>query len=217
MRRDMGKIITEAPRYGSDLPNHKTGGTVRWDGPDGDYDKSSWEPGTSRKSKTMMKWGRKEFSDVLGPLSRWLEKQLGRPWDAIYSELCANLDKRKVTHKHVLDHVKSWVDLHVYLGTDGVYYPKDGGHVWRFFVNPETGLLSKQPKKEAPQKPKDVTKIKVSEWEHYEKIGGFWYLLTYRPATPDELALRPWDKIVLGSKRQVGGKDLRKLRELLSA
>jgi len=34
--------------------------------------------------------GGKQFTDVLGPLYRYLLKQVGRPWDKVYSEIAQN-------------------------------------------------------------------------------------------------------------------------------
>jgi hypothetical protein len=33
-------------------------------------------------------WGRKSLNDYLSPLRRYLAKQVGRPWDKVYSEIC---------------------------------------------------------------------------------------------------------------------------------
>jgi len=56
---------------------------------------------------------RKMFHDKLAPAHRWLVAQVGRPWSAIYSELCARFDTRTVAGRHVVhDHMLQWVRKH---------------------------------------------------------------------------------------------------------
>jgi len=52
----------------------------------------------------------KMFRDKLGPAMRWLVAQVGRPWDKVYADLCANFDTRTVAGRHVVhDHMLQWV------------------------------------------------------------------------------------------------------------
>jgi hypothetical protein len=52
----------------------------------------------------------KMFRDKLGPAQRWLESQVNRPWDNVYSELCELFDTRTVAGRHVVhDHMLKWV------------------------------------------------------------------------------------------------------------
>jgi hypothetical protein len=46
---------------------------------------------------------RKLFYDKLSPATRWLESQVGRPWNKVYSELCAKFDRRSLAGMHVVD------------------------------------------------------------------------------------------------------------------
>src|SRR5262245_49780566 len=45
---------------------------------------------------------RKTFSDKLGPARRWLERQVGRPWSKVRSELFAKFDARTTAGRHIL-------------------------------------------------------------------------------------------------------------------
>jgi hypothetical protein len=71
----------------------------------------------------------KLFYDKLAPAKRWLASQCGRPWDKVYSELCAQFDTRTVAGAHVVhDHMLDWVSR------DGIA----GNDYWRhryFFVD----------------------------------------------------------------------------------
>ncbi len=52
----------------------------------------------------------KLFRDKLGPAKRWLASQVGRPWDKVYADLCAQFDTRTVAGRHVVhDHMLHWV------------------------------------------------------------------------------------------------------------
>ena len=89
-------------------------------------------------------WNAKEFSDLLGPLRRYLRKQVGRPWDKVWSEIACHLDSRSLSGQHIFDHIQWEVEQHVRLSSDGSLYH----HGWSGFVpvsglyvQPTTGLL----------------------------------------------------------------------------
>lgn len=48
----------------------------------------------------------KEFSDKLNPMYRWLESQVGRPWDEVRSEVFTKFDTRTTAGRHItFDHL----------------------------------------------------------------------------------------------------------------
>jgi len=48
----------------------------------------------------------KEFSDKLNPMYRWLESQVGRPWDEVRSEIFTKFDTRTTAGRHItFDHL----------------------------------------------------------------------------------------------------------------
>src|SRR6185437_4018339 len=102
MRRDMDKVVTERPRRGHHNKSKKYGGRVRY-GTEDHYDNQAGGliPASRRRNIN-----HKEFSDLLGPLRRWLQKQVGRNWNAIWSEVCVVLDKRSLTGQHIINHIK---------------------------------------------------------------------------------------------------------------
>jgi hypothetical protein len=54
----------------------------------------------------------KMFYDKLAPAKRWLDAQVGRPWNKVFAELCARFDTRTVAGRHVVhDHMLGWVRL----------------------------------------------------------------------------------------------------------
>lgn len=94
-------------------------------------------------------WDSKDFTDVLGPLRGYLLKQVGRPWDKVYSELAANLDRRTMSGRHIWTHVWMDVQIHTFIGPDGKVWErprfswaaKGGYPVQGLYVHPRTKLL----------------------------------------------------------------------------
>jgi hypothetical protein len=93
----------------------------------------------------------KEFSDLLGPLHRFLESRVGRPWNSVHAEICQRICKRSAVQSHLLDHVAHMVDTKVVL-VDGIpccgvgqNYGKPLAKLYRragrLYVCPVTGLL----------------------------------------------------------------------------
>ena len=45
---------------------------------------------------------RRSFSDKLAPVHRWLDRQIGRPWDDVYADIRARFDARTTAGRHIL-------------------------------------------------------------------------------------------------------------------
>lgn len=136
MRKDMYKVIVERPRrgggYRSEMPMPV------------DLDDSPKQEGLKRRHRS-----RKWLNENLRPLERYLASQVGRPWDKVYSEICADIDRRNTVQQHIHQHLEDFVAVTV-LNIDGVLYEKDRrgprqplDRYWasRFYVDPESGLL----------------------------------------------------------------------------
>jgi len=91
----------------------------------------------------------KNFSDLLGPLRRYLYKQVRRPWDDVYSELSQHLDRRSLSGRHIWTHVESEVAVNTWMGVSGKIYQRPYGthQVTGLYVHPFTGLLCYRPYK----------------------------------------------------------------------
>ena len=97
MREDMDKVIVERPRKG------------------GGRDKGTrqWRNSRERGNHLGMRRGHadlKGLNENLAPLRRWLHKQVHRPWDAVYGELCRGIDRRNAVQAHIHQHVDDFVD-----------------------------------------------------------------------------------------------------------
>ena len=94
---------------------------------------------------------RRDFNEHLGPLRRYLRKQVGRGWDDVYRDISAHLRVTSAVQQHVRDHVRWEVERVVEVGLKGrVYAFTDmrwmGGR-WRemrqgeLYVDPGSGVL----------------------------------------------------------------------------
>ena len=180
----MKKVVVERPRWGSRQRNRKFGARLKYV-PDHDYDEQPKRP------RGFEAYGgeRKEFTDVLGPLKGFLRKNVGRPWDKVYSELCAGLDKRKVTGWHIFTHVEQFVEKNCYFAVDGTPYAQRWGRdypVRWFYVHPRTGLLcsprpeSKRERNRRELLAQDVQLILLDNQTGYRKHNGEWYRVKLR-------------------------------------
>jgi hypothetical protein len=189
MRADMAKVIVERPRVGS-----------RFHGKPKGYRKSvprlSEDGGPIREGmKRRCRGDFKSLNEHLGPLRRYLDKQVGRPWDKVFSEICAHIDRNSAVQDHVRDHVEDYVATHVIL-IDGVPCDGEGGKRYGqpldqfryrpWYVCPRTGLLRRvkltsrkrrqQPKTEGPPR-----YIRVSDTLQCRFINSAWHLITLKP------------------------------------
>jgi hypothetical protein len=188
MRPDMAKVVTEAPRRGSGDRNHKSRARVSVKALDLDDDFGPRKLKMSRHVRTGHGYAEgKEFSDVLGPLKKFLRKQVGRPWDTVYSELSATLDKRSISGLHIWDHVWQFVERHCE-EIDGQVYRK--ASIWRWhlprgtvtglYVHPRTGLLRYAPE-HYPKYRKRVNPdiIVLDAFTKLERRNSLWFRVQY--------------------------------------
>ena len=105
VRKDFKEVLIDRPRSGGS----KTYRNIRRGEKPKDADALPENQGMRRPYDPG--YQRKEFSDHIGPLKRWLRKQVGRPWNKIWSEICQVVDSRDVIGKHLLDHAKQEVDF----------------------------------------------------------------------------------------------------------
>ncbi len=158
MRSDMAKVVTERPRYGHHNKSLKTGGRIGKDHfEDEDHGSARYPVSRSRQHG----WDAKEFSDLIGPLRRYLRSQVGRPWNKIHSELSKILKKRSLTGLHIWSHINSEVQQHVII-IDGKLYDDRAVFSRRheikgLYVHPRTGILRWKAKKETKIRTKKIS------------------------------------------------------------
>lgn len=93
-------------------------------------------------------WNAKPFGENLNPLWGMVRKNVGRPWDKVYSELCSVFNMRSVINQHILDHLKYFVEQNCYEEDEIVYVRSNYGpdrpikdSSTEYYVHPRTGIL----------------------------------------------------------------------------
>jgi hypothetical protein len=142
MRKDMFELIIERPRYGSQAGEGKGRRSAR----------ARRDPESAPQKEPMWHRGNtKCLNENFAPLVRFLKQRVGRPFDAIWSELRAHLSPNSAVQKHVFDHVNQFVERNPII-VDGVaHYPAGCGPKrdqffpirarYGFYVCPRTGLF----------------------------------------------------------------------------
>jgi hypothetical protein len=139
---------------------------------------------------------RKGLTDLLGPLKRWLQSQVGRHWNDVYSEACAVIKSDSIIRLHVKTHLLQFVQRHTFMHQGQVCFldtsyrggivpvRKMGRCRNFFFVHPETGLLHETPslsKREwkARQSKEKVTVHWIGRNLALQLVGSHWYECRY--------------------------------------
>ena len=103
MRKDMAKVIVERPRRGSRGPfKHGRRKNIPLDALPTKTGIRRSEHGAGRELR--------ELNEHLGPLKRYLRKQVGRRWDDVYRDISENLRVTNAVQQHVRDHVRMEVE-----------------------------------------------------------------------------------------------------------
>jgi len=226
MRYDMAKVLIEGPRTQSGARSRKWGKKVSAS-PDPDYDYCDEIAGkVSSARRRQYGYDYKHSTDVLGPLKGYLRSKVGQPWDKVYSEICANLDKRKTTGAHVFTHIWQFVAKDCWIGAKtGNVYRSSANHygvptIYQdFYIHPFTGILCKTPEFKREWKKAPVTFIELSRSECYVWIKGIWYfanwawITEYIPYKVGGGTFFGSNKVrVYSNKRQLSKKELRDLK-----
>ncbi len=119
MRRDMFKIIVERPRF------FPPGGSTRGRTPRS-LEEAPGKQGIRRRHKERTS---KQLNDNLAPLRRYLLKQVGRPWNKVFSEICRDLRVDSAVQRHLRVHLDDYVAIQ----------GRDGKRI--LYVDRRTGLL----------------------------------------------------------------------------
>jgi hypothetical protein len=135
MRSDMAKVIVERPRHCSRMRDKHRKGRQR----------DLQRLGLDWLKRECIRTTHKSFNEHLAPLRRYLDDQVGRPWDEVHAEIRRHIRADSVVQKHVLTHVDGYVETNV-LDLDGVACHGAGWLIgrpitWSWYVCPRTGLL----------------------------------------------------------------------------
>lgn len=180
MREDMAKVIVERPRRG--------GSTTRR-GRRCDVDLL---PSTEGMRATHVRhWGGKTLNENLAPLRRFLNSRVGQKWDAVYSEISANLKVTSAVQQHVRDHVTDFVVTNVTVDADGGLWGTNWGSPYKLgqgyrhkelYVDPCDGILKRTPDQAPAQTWRQqreaqyaLTHRAIDDHREIRKHNGVWY------------------------------------------
>jgi len=144
-----------------------------------------------RREPMSISRGSKSLNENLAPLRRFLHSRVGQPWSKVYAEICEYLTPRSTVQKHVMDHVRGYVEENPAFIKGVPYDPaargsrrdgyfRIGGHRYDgFYVCPRTGRLLC-----APYTPRRKATIRrdartIDENTEALRIDGVWYLVTF--------------------------------------
>lgn len=233
MRWDMFKVIVERPRFDNGRP--PKGKNRKWQ-------RIPMEEWPSREFRGM-KLRSKYLNENLAPLHRFIERQLGRPWDKVFQEICERLRVDSAVQKHVRDHLPDIVALDVEKHgrmvhhKPGSYRFASGEISQAFYVDPRTGILRRYrdgtgKRWKFSQDPKRSTFVTLSVNVQLHCSVGIWYEITLEDADQGSMDERDvWLKKRVGmatrgelertygrlayasGKRQLNKKEIRNFRE----
>jgi hypothetical protein len=225
MKPYFSKLLTEQERANSKAKSAKWGKRLKYN-PDSDYEDEPVRASSSRHQQ--QRWsndGNKSLTDSLGSLHGFLRKNIGKPWNEVYSHLAKNLDRRSVSGHHVWTHIWDFVEKDALLYTDGAIRTVRGYTPHWYYVHPHTGILcdsrnngwfNGRPKK---KKTNYHFEIKLNDRTYYALIDGIWYhtkksvinVYSTERGWRDKYYVRTTQEAVYSNKRQLGKKELKKL------
>lgn len=179
MRKDMSKVIVERPRA-TNGDGYKQG--KRTQGYQHDPESApAKEPLRARNARS------KTLNENLRPLIRFLRAQVGRPWDKVKSEMAEHIRLTNAVQKHVLDHVRRYVEENV-VYRDGVpgsigygaWTPLRGtGQYPAFFVGNGGILQIAKPERERHAK-SELMAVRLDALHVAVYLNGCWHEATMK-------------------------------------
>jgi hypothetical protein len=179
----MHKVVVERPRGGQ-------GWAKKFPRPQMPFDDLPKYQGIKRPHEH-----RKWFTDLLGPLRRWLRSQVGRPWNDVYSEACAVIKPDSVVRAHIKTHLLDFVLRDTFLregevwcfaryrwfGTNELQVSLLATRWTGFYVHPATGALCEiPPRRRARWRDKSTDELmRVQRWVDDAtllcRLNGSWF------------------------------------------
>ncbi len=132
-------------------------------------------------------------NENLAPLRRYLERQVGRQWDKVYSEIAERLRPTSTVQQHVRDHLSDFVNVRraptTRFGTrlDAPWwqplYVDAAGFLRR------TDPLDRHARRRATSQKKPTrpaVTVRLSETVELRKLAGLWHEIRLAPLPPAE-------------------------------
>jgi hypothetical protein len=152
------------------------------------------------------------FSENLAPLRRYLAAQVGRPWDAVYSEIRANVDVGNAVQYHILQHLYQYIAVQTRREADGRISCQGFWGGFRLitegelYVCPHSGLIRRVRRRNTQRvKRAAQDRIPASGPDHeYRLIAGQWYECHWGRNGEDERVIIRKRQIARREKRVLG-------------
>jgi len=183
MRKDISKILVTTPRIGSWRKNdevlfrRREQITEDYEGPS----RCGMRPKDPRGRWTE----RKMLNEYLNPLERYLAKQVGRPWDDVYSDISHHNTHDSAVGAHIYQHLGDYVRV------KPTQVLREWKH-WDYFVDAE-GILRRSPPREPcwrERTPPDYWRSTDDKHLWYvRRDDGCWFEWRLVPVPADELPL----------------------------
>jgi hypothetical protein len=230
LREDMAQVITERPRdrgpgYKGYREVRSRGGAVH------NLERLAELPRHEGMRRPYPDLDLKEFADLLGPLRKFLVRQVGRPWNKVHSEICERISPNSIVQRHILGHLYQIIDTKTSLAPDGRVLREPGYHrrpyvadiPGQLYVHPVTGIIRRTP--EGPSARKRQARAEAPD-PKFKSIGperelwqrdGIWYWAVFATARPrpmpaaDGEVSTQWptdcftgDRVALGARYRTG-------------
>ncbi len=135
MREDMYKVIVERPRRGKEGDAFAARLRNDFDGP--------------TRLGMRAGYGSRSLNENLAPLRRYLQAQIGRPWNKVFSEICTGIDRRNTVQQHIHQHIRDFIAIDVEvrdgrlvdLAPQWRFLRSDCGISQELYVDPRTGVI----------------------------------------------------------------------------
>jgi len=189
MRKDMKKVIISRPRAGGIDRCLRKKINVQDLDENNDIDDGYPTRISVKKDAVGPNGDRKSQTDLLGPLQRYLRKQVGRPWNDVWSEICEH--SKDFMGDHLKTHIEWEVEVNCRFDEDELVGP-NGYPVgrWRrngqLYVHPETGILLKAEARDKYRHKKPEYKIVEMDGQEYYQHEGIWYRVKTEPYEPKD-------------------------------
>ena len=160
----------------------------------------------------------KEFTENPRLLDRYLDSQVGRPWDKVYSEICSNPDSRRGIGQRIMVKLQRLVATDCFLENRHVLRPGwFGPHPPSgLYVHPKTGLLCRPLPRRYDRPQPEITRIVIDPLHWYEKIEGIWYRLDHEIQQTGWLGVTR-EEVVQTSKKQCSKKELARIAKAIES
>jgi hypothetical protein len=135
VREDMYKVIVERPRRAKEGDAAAARLRRDLDGP--------------MRLGMRAGYGYRSLNENLAPLRRYLHAQLGRPWNKVFSEICAGIDRRNTVQQHIHQHIRDFIAIDVKVHEGRLvdladrwrFRPSEFGVSQELYVDPCSGLI----------------------------------------------------------------------------